>query len=1013
MKLLNFFIERPITATIINLMVVFAGVLSFKGLLLDEYPRIVVPKIKIHTTYRNASASTVEKEITDPLEEALSAVEGVESITSSSSNGLSEIRLKFLPSVPLDRAVMQVSEQLARIAPLLPDEADAPAIKRGGQDGDGFIYLGIISKDMSGAKLTHFTNTHIRNYFQGVEGVSSVEVMGAPYVMNITLNTLAMHNLRIDPHQVVKVLKEHELLLQAGQMRSKEPISLDVVTKSPEDYERMIVGQNGDVPVRLGDCARIDLIDDDKDQKIRLDGQNAILLAVAKSPDANNLTTADAIYKMVDVVNRELNGKAKVSIESDHSVFVRASLKTIFQTIVEACILVILIIFLFLRHVRATLIPLVTIPISLIGTFLALKIFGLSINTITLLAMVLAVGLVVDDAIVVLENIYRYRELGFDALDAAKKGLHEIGFAIVAMTITLMSVFMPLAFISDITGTVLREFAVTLAGSVMFSGLVALTMSPMMCAYLLKHKPRENKFSLAIENSIVKIEGAYQKLLHGAFVHRIYVFVVMFVVLGLGSYLYTRLHADLLPKEDRGIIGAFIENVPGYEPDDLEPYVARVEQIFLAQNGISRLLTIGFDQGAQVIAVLKPWGERKEHAEKIVANIRSQVSSIPTVNVYPWSWDNGLQALQDDSHDRAEIVLALKTVGSYENLDEAAKKIVEIMRKDGVLVEPRSDFDLNQKAYSIKIHKEMMQALGVDEKAISVALQTYANRARASEFKLDGQRYKVYLEPDMPTEDLDAIYINTKAKEPVPLSTVAKVKTEVQAPTLRHLNKMRVAHVLASLNKGQSLSDAQNYVDNLLRDNTPAGITVSYQGAIALQKTSGATFLLLFIAGLIFIFAVMAIQFESLVDPLIILCTVPFACVGGIFVLWITNQNTNLYTQVGLLTLIGLITKHGILLTEFVAQKRHEGIPLKDAIFMAANLRFRPIVMTTAATVLGALPLILSRGAGVEARQSIGLVIVGGMIVGTILTLFVLPQAIYVVHSWRDTLRTTAKEPKL
>lgn len=1006
MRWLDFFIERPITASIINLTLVFAGVLAFKGLLLDEYPRIVVPRVKVQTTYHNASAKTVEKEITDPIEEAMSRVEGVESIASTSSNGVSEVRLKFLPSVPMDRAVMQVSEQLSRIASLLPDAADAPSIKRSGSEGDAFIYLGVTSKELSGAALTHLAHTQIKNHFQGIEGVSAVEVYGAPYVMNITLDTLAMHSLRVGPHQVVKVLKDHELLLQAGRMRSKEPISLDVVAKEPEDYARMIVSMNGDVPVHLGDIARIELIDDDKEQKIRVDGQNAILLPITKGPDGNNLAVADAIYTMVDTVNQELRGRAVVSIESDHSVFVRASLQTIFRTIIEACVLVILIIFLFLRHVRATLIPLVTIPISLIATFFALKIFGLSINTITLLAMVLAVGLVVDDAIVVLENIFRFREQGLSALEAAKKGTQEIGFAIVAMTITLMSVFLPLAFVTDITGTILREFAVTLAASVLFSGLVALTLSPMMCAYLLKHEPKENKFGLAIERVLQRIEALYHHALQKAFATRRAIFIAMLVMLGGGLLLYQRLHADLLPKEDRGIIGAFIPSVPGFELDDMEPYVAQVEQIFLRHQGIKRMITIGFDEGFQVVAVLKPWAERSEHAEKIVAHIRQEVASISTANVYPWSWDSGLDALKDDSNENAEVVLALKSSGSYEDLDKVARELVDAMRKDGIVVDARSDLDINEKAYSIKLLKEPLAYLGIDEKMVSMALQTYANRARASEFKLEGQRYKVYLEPDSITDDLNAIYINTKVGDPVPLSAVAKVKPEVEAPALKHLNKMRVAHVLASLNKGQSLSEAKEYLDQLVAQRVPAHISVSYQGNIAMQKSSSATFLLLFFAGLIFIFAIMAIQFESLIDPLIILLTVPFACVGGIVVLWLSGSNTNLYTQVGLLTLIGLITKHGILLTEFVGQKRQEGILLKDAVFMAARLRFRPIIMTTAATVLGTLPLVLSRGAGVEARSSIGLVIIGGMMVGTILTLFVLPGAIYSVHSLKDRLLT-------
>lgn len=1006
MKSLNFFIERPVTATVLNVMLIVCGVLAFRGLLIDEYPRVIVPKVKVETTFRNASAETVEKEITAPIEEAMSLVEGVESISSASKNGVSEVRLRFSAAVSMDRAVMQVSEQLARIVPTLPDDVDPPQIKRGEERAGSLIYLGVRSKSLSGSALTHFARTKVKSHFQGIDGVAEVDVWGAPFAMNITLDALAMHSQRIGPHQIIKTLKQNELLLQAGRMRTNEPISLDVVAKDPEDYRRMIVGKNGDVPVLLGDIAKVNLISDDKEQKIRIDGQNAIIIGISKTPDGNTLAVSDEIYKMVDKVNAELRGEAEVTVESDHSVFVRASLNSIFRTILEACVLVILIIFLFLRHLRATLVPLVTIPISLIATFFAIKLFGLSINTITLLAMVLAVGLVVDDAIVVLENIFRYREAGMNALDAARKGAEEIGFAIVAMTCTLMSVFLPLVFVADITGTILREFAITLASAVLFSGVVALTLSPLMCAHLLKHEPKEGRIGTAIENAIKATERFYLRVLEKAFRFRIWVFASMFLLLAGGIFLFTKLDANLLPSEDRGIIGAAIPAVAGFDLDDLEPYVAKVEKIFLEQEGIERSIVFGFGDSFHVVSVLKPWAQRPLHADKIVATLRERVAEIPTVNVYPWSWNIGLSALEDEGQDGAGIAIAIKSVGTYEELEAVSQKLADVLIKDGVLKDARSDLNMNEKAYSIKMLREPLAALDIDEKTVSLALQTYASRVRSSEFKLDGQRYHVFLETDVPTTDLNSIYIATSG-EPVPLSTIARVKNEVQAPVLKHLNQMRTATVFASLAEGQSLSQAKTYLDKVVQENVPKEFAVSFEGALAMQKKTGQTFLLLFFAGLVFIFAVMAIQFEGVIDPLIILFTVPLACIGGVLVLWLSKTGTNLYTQVGMLTLIGLITKHGILLTEFVGQQRRAGTPLKDAIFLAARLRYRPIVMTTAATVLGAVPLIISRGAGVEARESIGLVIVGGMIFGTILTLFVLPSVIYSVHSlwgrWRKS----------
>jgi multidrug efflux pump len=882
----------------------------------------------------------------------------------------------------------------------LPKEAEQPKVNRGG-GGRPIFFLSVRSSKLSRAALTHFAYTHIKGHFQGIDGIAEVKVWGIPYVMSIELDPLAMHNQKVSPHQIVEVLKKNELLLQAGQTLSSEPISLDVVAKNAEDYKHMIVGNNGDAMVYLGDVANVILSEDDREEKIRIDGQNAVLIALTKASDGNILQVTDAIRAALPGVNRDIAGTAEVHIESDKSIFVRESLKTIYQTIGEACVLVLLIIFLFLRHLRATLIPLVTIPISLAATFLALKIFGLSINTITLLAMVLAVGLVVDDAIVVLENIFRYREQGLDARAAAKKGAEEIGFAIIAMTCTLMSVFLPLVFVSDITGILLREFAITLASAVFFSGIVALTLSPLMCAHLLKHEPKENALGRKIEHAILWFEHSYVRLLKKVFLRRRIMYAALIVVISAGAFLYQRLESDLVPKEDRGLIGASIPDIPGFDDDDMEPYVAQAEKIFMAKPEVDKILTLVFRRMTQIVAILKPWDERKIHAEKLVSDIRDEAAELP-FDIHPWSDNIGLDALQDDSHQDSSVAVALKSAKSYQEIEAIATALSQKISEDGLLKDAHSDLNMNQKSLAIDIKREALAALGIEEKVVSMTVQTYSDRMQPSEFKLDAQRYRVYLRSTTRTDDLNAIYVGTKKGEQVPLSTVAEVRNEVQAPVLNHLSQMRAATVLANLGDKTSLSDARAYLDQLIPKMVPSDVSVVYEGALGMQEKSSQTFFLLFLAGLVFIFAIMAIQFEGVVDPLIILFTVPFACIGGALMLWIMGSGTNLYTQVGMLTLIGLITKHGILLTEFVVSKRREGAELEAAIFEAASLRFRPIVMTTAAMVLGALPLVISTGAGVESRAAIGTVIVGGMIFGTTLTLFVLPSAIFSVHSLRD-----------
>jgi multidrug efflux pump len=996
MKWLNFFIDRPVTSWVLNIMLVVCGLLAAGGILVDEYPQVIVPRLTVQTNYRNASALTVEKEVTGPIEEALAVVEGLDKLSSESKSGESTVWLSFNANISMDRAVIQVNEQLSRIKSQLPSDADTPQLQRSGS-AEPIFYITVKSKTLKGAELTHFANTHIKNHFQGINGVAGVKVWGPSYAMNIDLDELALIDQNMSIEHIASVLKNNELLLQAGKRGSLEPINLDVVAKNARDYEKLIIGTNADAPVYLGDLAHIRLQEDDRELRLRVNGQDAVLLAITKASDGNILNVTDALRAMIPKVNAELNNQAILSIEADKSLFVRESLKTIYMTILEACLLVLLIIFLFLRHLRATLVPLVTIPISLIATFLAFKIFGLSINTITLLALVLAVGLVVDDAIVVLENIFRYRERGASALDAARAGAQEIGFAIIAMTLTLISVYIPLAFVSDITGVVLREFAITLAAAVFFSGIVALTLSPLMCAYLLKKTPRENKFSLIIENIINHVEISYVKLLKIIFNHKKILYINLFIILILGAVINSYISTNLLPKEDRGLIGAFIPQVPGFNLDDLEKYQAQVEQLFINQPEVDRTLTFAFPEGAQVIALLKPRAQRFVHAEEVVERIRSLTSELPTISPQVWSDNIGLEALQDNAKDNSNIGVTIKSSKSYETIFEVAQNLADALQKDNFLKDAHTDLNLSEKAFSIEILREPLSALGINEKSLSILLQTFADRMRPSEFKLDGQRYDVLLNARDSHDDLSMIYVATKNGDQVPLATVAKVHRDVVAPSLKHKQQMRAATVSANLDAKTSLDQARVYLDKIVAEHVPSDMTISFDGALAMQEKSTTTFYMLILAGLVFIFAIMAIQFENILDPMIILVTVPLAAVGAIFTLWLTHTGANLFTQVGMLTLIGLITKHGILLTEFVSHHK-KTMDLKEAIFTAAHWRFRPIVMTTAAMVLGALPLVMSTNAGYEARASIAWVIIGGMIFGTILTLFVLPVVIYSVY---------------
>lgn len=995
MKFVSFFIERPVTAIVINAMLVICGLLAFFSLTVDEYPKIVVPKLTIRVILPNASSETIEKEVTDPLEQGLAKIGGITKMISESSDQESRVQLYFSHKISMDKAVSLVNEELLKIKSILPKEAREPELRRV-QDEGSLYYLGLKSSTLRGAALAHFANVEVKNHFSGLDGVAEARVLGPAYAMRISLDQVAMHSQKVDVFEVIKVLKESESMLSAGTLNRSEPISFDVVPKSSQDYEGLIVHRNDRVPVFLRDIANIELVQDERNLNIKIDGQDAVMIEVKKSADANILEVANAVKKLILKLNTELKGQIVFESLHDQSIFVRESLGTIYRTIFEACLLVLFIILIFLRNLKAILIPLITIPISLIGTFLALKIFNASINTITLLAMVLAVGLVVDDAIVILENIFRYIENGLSPKEAAKKGGEEIGFAIIAMTLTLVAVFLPLAFVSDLSGELLKEFAIALSSAVLFSGVTALTLSPLMCAFLLKHEINNNKISLKIEKFLNKIEQAYKKIFTIIFEKKLITFLSLFVLIIMGIFLYKKIPQNLLPKEDRGFVGVFIPHIAGFTVEDMEPYVDQVEEILLRHEEKERILTFGFMKGTNLILPLKKWQNRKKSQEDLVNEIRKEVSIIPSANIWPWGLDTGLEALKEDDSENAQVVIAFKTTKPYVYLEEHLKILVEKWQKEGLLQDVRKDLSFTKKTHLVTPDREQMASLGITETQISLALQAFSDRISPVYYKYDGQRYQVYIDSQNNIESINDIYIKTAGEEEILLSAIATTKEMIKPESLKHFGQMRTANVFANIPKGKSLSDVERIIDEGLSEVIPHDITPIKRGALAMKDEANRGFLLLFLAGLIFIFAIMAIQFESFFYPFIILLTVPMALIGAIFFLWLFKADMNIYTQLGMLTLIGLITKHGILLTEFIKQKLHEGFELKKAIFMAVSLRFRPILMTTLCTILGALPLITQKGAGMEARSSLGIVIVGGMILGTILTLFVLPVIIYV-----------------
>jgi len=990
-------VRRPVLASVMSLTLVLLGLVSYQRLTTREYPRIDEPTVTISTTYTGASPDVIESQVTQPLEDGVSGIEGIDVMTSSSRSERSQITLIFRMDRDIDSAANDVRDRVSRARRKLPDEVDDPVIAKTEADAEPVVYLALSSDRHSPLEISDVADRVVKDRLQNLMGVSDIGIFGERrFAMRIWLDPERLAAYSVTVQDVENALKKQNVELPAGRVESRS-MEFTVLSrtdlKSPDEFDNVVLRDEDGYFVRLKDVGRAELGAADERTVARFKGEAGVSIGVVKQSTANPLDVSTAVRDALPGIRENLPPGMSVEIAYDTSVFIDRSIQSVFRTIGEAVCLVVLVIFLFLRSPRATLIPLVTIPVSLIGAFALMYALNYSINTLTLLAMVLAIGLVVDDSIVMLENIFRHIEEGMPPVRAALVGSREIGFAIVAMTVTLAAVYAPIGFMSGRTGRLFTEFALTLAGAVIVSGFVALTLSPMMCSRFLRHQERHGLFYNLVEGFLNGLTRGYRATLRLSLRARPVILLIGAGVAAASWFLFGEVKQELAPVEDRGTVSINMSAPEGSTLDFTDRWVRRIEPDLPNIPGVdSAFVVIGRPDVTRGSAILrlKDWDERTVKQQDITRSLSPRLRELAGVNAFAVNPPSLGQRFGSKP-----VNIVVQTSQSYDLLQKMVDDIVREAQRNPQLGNVDTDLRLNKPELRVSIDRDKAADLGVDIDTIGKSLQTMLGGRQVTRFKRDGKQYDVLVQvagvdrtvPD----DIARIHVKSRSGQMIALSNLVRLEEGVAPRELNHFNKLRSATVSASLEGGYSLGEALTFMEETAKRVLPPSAQIDFSGTSREFKVSSAGIYTTFILALLFIYLVLAAQFESFIDPFVIMLTVPLSMTGALFALMVGGATLNVYSQIGLVTLIGLITKHGILIVEFANQLQRAGVEIKQAVEEAAVLRLRPILMTTGAMVLGAVPLAVAHGAGAESRQAIGAVIVGGMLLGTLLTLFVVP----------------------
>ena len=1001
-------IKRPVFATVLSLIVLLIGAVSYTRLSVREYPRIDTPVVTVTTTYTGASAEVIETQVTKPLEDSIAGIDAVDVITSISRAEQSQITVTFRLEKDPDSAAADVRDRVSRVRAKLPKTVDEPVIAKVEADANPIIWLAFSSATRSPLDVSDIANRIVKPRLQVLPGAADVRINGErKYAMRIWIDRDRLAAYGLTPSDVESAIGQQNIELPAGRVESQQrefTVTARTDLNTAREFGDIVVKQAAGYPVRIRDLGRVELDAASARSSVRFNGENAVALGVIRQATANPLTLAQAVRTLVPVLNEELRSEGvQVTVSYDSTVFIDKSIQAVFTTVVEAIVLVAIVIFFFLRSVRAAIIPLVTIPVSLIGAFAIMWAAGFSVNTLTLLALVLAIGLVVDDAIVVLENIYRHIEDGMRPLQAAFQGAKEIGFAVVAMTLTLAAVYAPVAFTTGRIGRLFVEFALTLAGAVIVSGFVALTLSPMMCSRLLRHETQHGRFYDQIERALDRLTDGYRRGLRATMTRGAAVATVFVVVAGASVVLLSMMKQELSPIEDRGVIFTAISGPDGASLDYTESYARQIEEIARGVAEVDRVFVVsGSPTVDQAVAFLRAvdWSQRDRRTLEIIKDIQPKMAAIPGVLAFP----NAPPSLGQSVRERP-VGFVVTSSDSYLEMGRTVGLIVADAVKNPGFVGVDTDLRLNKPEISIAVNRERAADMGVSVEAIGRAVETMMGGRQVTRFKRESDQYDVIVQMEAESrntpEDINKIFVRNRSAQMVPLSALVSVKETIAPRQLNHFGQRRAITITANLAPGYTQGEALAFLEGSAARHLTAGYSSDLSGSMREFVRASGSLGVTFVLALFFIYLVLAAQFESFKDPVMIMLTVPLSITGALLALLLTGGTLNVYSQIGLITLVGLITKHGILIVEFTNQLMAQGRALREAVIEASVLRLRPILMTTGAMVLGAVPLALARGAGAESRAQIGWVIVGGMTLGTLLTLFVLPSVIVAFDRFR------------
>jgi hydrophobe/amphiphile efflux-1 (HAE1) family protein len=1015
MHFTDLFIKRPVLASVVSLMILLIGSWAGFKLPIRQYPELSNTTITVTTTYPGANADLIQGFITVPIQQAVASAEGIDTLTASSTQNVSTVTLNLKLDADPDRAMTDVLSKIAQVKGILPREANDSVVTKQTGEGYALMYLSFNSKVMNSSQISDYLNRVVQPKLQTVNGVANAQILGGQtFAMRIWLDPDRMASLGVTPLDVRAALAANNFTSAPGQVKGDYvQTNIDAKTSldDPAAFGRLVVMGRGDSLVRLSDIAEIELGPQSADSSSVFDGLKAVFIGVYATPTANPLTVITDVRKAFPEIQRELPPGLDAAIAYDATNFIRASLWEVMKTLGEAAIIVIVVIFLFLGNLRSTIIPIVTIPLSLIGVLAVLAGLGYSINLMTLLALVLAIGLVVDDAIVVVENIYRHIEAGKRPLEAALLGAREIVYPVIAMTITLAAVFAPIGFVSGLTGTLFREFAFTLAGAVIVSGVIAITLSPMMCSKLLKHHSgKGGGLTGWLDRRFESLKSRYQRRLHRTLNYRP---VTVLVLLGLiaGSVLmYMTTQRELAPEEDQGILFTLVKTPQYANLDYLEDATQRLYQAYSTIPEKEHVFTInGMGDVHQAFAgiLLKPWSERTRNQKAILQELSPRISSLPTALALSFS-----PPALPGSTGGPPVQFVITTTRDFRQLADVLQDVEKSARESGLFIFSDSDLRFETPQIEFHIDHDKANRLGITMADIGNSLATLLGGNYINLFDLYGRSYQVI--PQVPREYrlnedwLTRYQIRTSAGTLVPLSNVATVTKTVQPNALTNFQQLNSATLSAVPFPGRTVGEAIDFLKKKA-ESFPEGFSYDFQGESRQFVQEGDTLVYTFVFALVIIFLVLAAQYESFRDPLIILIALPCSIFGALLPLNAGLATINIYTQIGLVTLIGLISKHGILMVDFANKlQQNQGYGRREAIEHAAAIRLRPILMTTAAMVVAMVPLLIARGAGAASRFDIGLVIAAGMTIGTLFTLFVTP-AVY-TYLARDHQKVKERE---